>query len=203
MNRTTRRRSAAGFTFIETLIAGAILVIIAIGILPIFIRSMANNATGGELTQKVNSAESRLEEYYPLNVDNPNINWSTGTVRTTTNFYTRGVNPNANLGAATDRGWVTEGTLAQPVPAMPTGRGAVQWTRETRIQTYNIQEFEDSALNDFGELPPSFPPTPMLGSASIDMRHFELIEVDLSNATARYDAINTFNATRLTAIKTF
>ena len=196
--RHRSRSATAGFSVVEALIAAAILLIIAVGILPLFIRSMANTSTGGELSQKVNQAASREEEFYPYNKTNPLLNWGATTSLITNNYYTLGVDRNADLGTATDRGWAGEGWVPD------TSRGAIEWQRTTRIRNFNITDMENAALNDSGALPPTFPPTPMLGNANPDQVSFKEITVTLqSYGSGRMDAINSFNSMTFTEIKTY
>ncbi len=201
--RIYRRRRSSGFTLVESLIAAAIFLIVCVGVIPLFIRAMANNSTGGELTQKINQSDSRVEQFYPLNINDSSLNWAGGSTELVTmNYYTRGVDPDAALGLATDRGWVAEGATA------PGTRGPIQWQRTTRIRNYNIQDFSNAALNSFGELPSSFPPTPLAGGANVDEVSFKEIVVDLRNfesggAAQRIDGTNGFNSTRFATYKAF
>ncbi|MEO8521966.1 MAG: hypothetical protein ABI603_11415 [Acidobacteriota bacterium] len=183
---------------VEALIAAAILLIIAIGILPLFIRSIANNSTAGELSQKVNQTDARLEEYYPYNVANALLSWGGTAALTTNNYYTLGVDRTAALGTAADQGWAGEGWVPD------TTRGAILWQRTTRIRNFNISDMDNAALNDAGALPPSFPPTPLLGNADPVTVSLKEITVTLqSYGTGRMDAINSFNNMTFTNFKAF
>lgn len=196
--RRNRRRHGQGFSLIEALIASAILLIVAVGVLPLFIRSIANNSTGGELTQKVNQADSRLEEYLPYNVNNALLNWGATTDLTTQNFYTLGVNRNGDIGTTTDRGWAGEGWTPT------TARGEVLWQRTTRVRNFNIQEMNKAALNDDKELPsPYVAPTPLLGNADPVTVSFKELTVTMQNFGARLDSMTGYNATVFTIFKAF
>ncbi|HBL29260.1 MAG TPA: hypothetical protein DD490_20710, partial [Acidobacteria bacterium] len=64
MSAPPRRRllADAGFSILEVLVASALLLIIALGIVPLFARSIRENATGSDYTQATNGGRSRLEE---------------------------------------------------------------------------------------------------------------------------------------------
>lgn len=59
----------AGFSMIEVLIAAAMLLIVALGVLPLFTQAMVNNTAGAESTRVANHARTRAEEFlqYPFN----------------------------------------------------------------------------------------------------------------------------------------
>jgi len=79
VTRPRGRHRASGFSLVEALIAGAILLTIAIGILPLFIRSMVNNEGGSDFTQISNAAKGRAEELFELPFDSPTLAITTGT----------------------------------------------------------------------------------------------------------------------------
>ena len=55
------RTSEAGFSLIEGLVAAALLLIVTVGILPLFSRAMQNNAKGNDSTRQANGAVDELE----------------------------------------------------------------------------------------------------------------------------------------------
>ena len=57
---------AAGFTLIEVLIATALLASALIGVVPLFIRSMANNLEGSRLSEVTSQSRTHLEALYSL-----------------------------------------------------------------------------------------------------------------------------------------
>lgn len=66
-----RRQPAgeAGFSLVEVLVAALILLVIALGMVPLFTRSITSNVEGFENTEVSNFARSRAEEFlqYPFN----------------------------------------------------------------------------------------------------------------------------------------
>ena len=199
MHRRNRRRGQ-GFSLVEALIASAILLIVAVGILPLFIRSVANNATGGELTQKVNQADSRVEEFLPYNVNNAKLNWGATADLTTLNYYTLGVNRQGDIGTTADRGWAGEGWVP---PSSGPGRGEILWMRTTRVRNFNIQEMDKAALNDDKDLPTGFPPAPLLGNADPVTVSFKELTITMQNYSQRLDSMSGYNNTVFTAFKAF
>lgn len=75
------RPRASGFSLIEGLIAAALVLAIALGVLPLFTRSMINNEGGSDYTQISNAAKSRAEELFELPFNSPLLAINTGTDR--------------------------------------------------------------------------------------------------------------------------
>jgi hypothetical protein len=64
-------RRSTGFSLIEVLVAGAILLVIALGLVPVYMRSIRSNVEGFDYTQVSNWAKSRAEEYLQLPFGDP------------------------------------------------------------------------------------------------------------------------------------
>lgn len=60
-NRMRDRSGEAGFSIIESLIAAALLLIVVVGVLPLFTRSMLNNVRGNDSTRQSNGAIDTFE----------------------------------------------------------------------------------------------------------------------------------------------
>lgn len=67
----SRRRRQAGTSLIETLIAAAILMVIAISIFPMFHRAVANNLSGADASQATQHGRSQLDGLLALPIDSP------------------------------------------------------------------------------------------------------------------------------------
>jgi len=65
------KRSERGFSLIEVLVAAAILLVIALGLVPLYSRSIRSNVEGFDYTHVSNSAKSRAEEYRQLPFSSP------------------------------------------------------------------------------------------------------------------------------------
>lgn len=67
------RGGELGFSLIEVLIAAAILLVVALGVLPIFSQAIVNNRAGADYTQVTNIAKSELERLYSLPLSSPEL----------------------------------------------------------------------------------------------------------------------------------
>jgi prepilin-type N-terminal cleavage/methylation domain-containing protein len=67
------RRGEQGFSLIEVLIASGILLMVALGVLPIFAQAIVNNRAGADYTQATNYAKSELERLYALPFSHPDL----------------------------------------------------------------------------------------------------------------------------------
>jgi prepilin-type N-terminal cleavage/methylation domain-containing protein len=130
-------RSARGFTLIEVLIAAALLLAIAIGVLPLFTRAIISNVEGFDHTRVANAARSRTEQFaqYPFNSER--LTLQAGTNRIYDEYYSQ-----------RDHIW-TDGTEAD---ATADGDVAL-WTRTTTIQQLNVGDLATPL--DFNALPGS------------------------------------------------
>lgn len=66
-------RRQSGFSLIEVMVAAAILLVIALGLVPLYMRSIRSNVEGFDYTQVANWARSRAEEYFELPFSSPRI----------------------------------------------------------------------------------------------------------------------------------
>lgn len=63
---TTPERRSAGFPLLEVMVAGLILLVIALGLIPLYTRSIRSNVEGFDYSQVSNFAKSRAEEFRQL-----------------------------------------------------------------------------------------------------------------------------------------
>lgn len=148
----------AGFSLIEALIAIAILLFIALRMIPLFSRSILNNSAGSDHTVASTFAKDELEGLQDaafgssaLLIDDTEV------LRLTTDFWLPGT---ASVG---DETWV-------PTP-LPTGIKS-RWTRTTQVTQYSINAYDDWILEDDERKP---------GNAEPIEVHFKVIEVRLDN----------------------
>lgn len=100
------RRREGGMSLIEVLIAVLIMVVIALGILPLFSRSVRQNREGANYTDITNVARSALEEYLRLDFNAPEMTLPGGSTQLfTKQVYDRQL-----------QRWV-DSTVAIPAPA--------------------------------------------------------------------------------------
>lgn len=131
------RRSEAGLSIIEALVAAALLLIIAIGILPLFTRALVNNNAGNEYTKVSNFGKSRVEEAYQLPFNAAGLmTVPTGADEGVTVEHYRSDLDEWHAGA------VPSSPLPGPTPDNPFG-AQVPWRRTTTVRQYS-----STAIND-------------------------------------------------------
>ncbi len=123
--------SPGGFTLGEVLIAAGLLLIIAIGILPLFIRSIISNAEGFDHTRVANAARSRGEEFFQLPFNSEPLTLLAGTERVYDEYYSE-----------QNRVWI-DGTEAD---AQAAGDTALM-TRTMTIRQYNVNDLATPLAN--------------------------------------------------------
>ncbi len=153
-----RRRGEAGFSVIEALIAAGILLIIAIGLIPMFTQSILNNAAGSDSTQSSTFAKDELENLQEMNFNSPDLLLVGATTElTATDWWTQG-----SASSIGDEAW----TSTMPTTVRP------RWTRTTRVAQYSIGAFDDGAL---------LPVERKAGSTQPIEVHFKVVEVQLDS----------------------
>jgi type II secretory pathway pseudopilin PulG len=113
----------SGLTLIEALIAMALLLLVAIGILPLFTRSILNNAAGSEATQTANNARIQLEEMTRLPFNNLSIRLAGGS-----ELLMREVFSASDRDVLGDETWVDAGSVTGPV----------LYNRATRVRQFGL-----------------------------------------------------------------
>ncbi len=129
----------AGFSMIEALIAAAILLIIALGLIPLFTRSILDNNSGNDATQVTNHGKTRLEDLIqlPFNHQRLDVPGGADEGRTVESWTTGALN---QAGDPNERWW--DGTTP------PAGSGQVLWRRRTRVQQFSIGDLDDGVLDN-------------------------------------------------------
>jgi type II secretory pathway pseudopilin PulG len=128
-------QSTAGFSLVEVLIAAFILLIIALGLMPLFTRSIQMNVSGNDSTQLSNMARSRLEELYQMPFDHADLSITAGSERTEEQHW-----------SVSQHTW-----LAGPAPRSTDA----PWVRTTRIRQFALSGLIDD--NEDGELDQPLP----------------------------------------------
>jgi prepilin-type N-terminal cleavage/methylation domain-containing protein len=132
-----------GFSLVEVLIALAILAITLVGVLPLFARSISNNAEGNQLTEVTNRSRLRVEELLSLPFDAPDLEVPVGeTVLEVEELYSN----------AQDR-WFLEAEF--PADESPS------YARQTRVRQFSVSAISevDLELEDDEALPGGTDPT--------------------------------------------
>jgi type II secretory pathway pseudopilin PulG len=163
--RSPARGRTAGFSLVEAILASLILLVVALGVLPLFTRAMASNFAGAESTSLSNLATGRAEELYQLPFDHALLTVPVGsTERVIDEIWTI---PDPGTSSTDGHGYWK--------PATELSDGLVQWTRQTRIRQFSIN---DLLTND---------PTPLDGGTPPGSVHVK--EIDVEVASGRADGI--------------
>ena len=115
-----------GFSMIESLIAAAIIGIVAIGILPLFTRAMVDNMAGADYTRVTNYAKSKEEDFTRVPVLQPSIQVQPGDMQEMSTEY---MDPASLYWVATK-------------PSNP----LAVWTRVTTLTQYNLYDTDDDQM---------------------------------------------------------
>ena len=127
-NRAGRTRQQ-GLSLVEVMIAAALLLIIALGILPLFTRSIISNREGLDATEVSNLARTRLEEYVQLPFNDALMDVPGGATELVV----------ADHFSEKDHEW--------KVGATPTGSDHAMFTRTTTVRQYTIDPSQTSGLS--------------------------------------------------------
>jgi type II secretory pathway pseudopilin PulG len=148
----------AGFSIIEALIAAAILLIIALGLLPLFSRSISDNVSGNDASQATNGGRTELEELLLVPFNNDRMTVPGGAAMAETkDSWASGL---ADKTGDTDEGWWTD----------PAGHGTVLWSRTSQVRQYTISDLADGTLD-----------TPLPGGTQSTYIHLKELTVTVEN----------------------
>lgn len=151
------RRS--GFSLIEVLIAATLLLFIALGVLPLFTRSMIDNNSGAEATKVANMARSRLEQLYQLPFNSVEMTITGGTENILDQYFSEN-----------DHQW------KDGVPPND-GSDLVMWTRVATIRQYAVNALDDQELDPAEALPAGTDPS------RIHLKELEIVVQGLRAST--------------------
>lgn len=116
----------SGFSMVESLVAAAIIGIVAIGILPLFTRAMVDNMAGADYTRVTNYAKSKEEDFTRMPFLQQTIQVPAGQIQLMTTEY---MDPASQYWVATK-------------PANP----LAVWTRVTTFTQYNMYDTDDDQM---------------------------------------------------------
>ena len=146
-------RSSRGFSVVEVMIASAIFLLIAIGVLPLFTQSIKNNLSGREATEVSNHGRSKIEELLQMPFASPDMTVpSAGNVGETKEYW-----------SDTEKKW-------KPGDDPDPSEKAL-WLRTIRIRQYAISDLTDNNVLD----------NPLSGSTASGQVHLKEIEVEVES----------------------
>ena len=120
-------RRQRGFSLIEALIGSALLLIVVVGVLPLFARSMIDNTAGADYTRVTTFASGAAERFSQLGFNDPTIALSGGaTTRAIPEYYSE-----------TTKQW-----LAGSAPA------GTHWVRTTTVRQYDSSDGANDGVFD-------------------------------------------------------
>lgn len=133
---------------VEALIATGILLIIAVGMIPLFTRSIANNAMGNDYTQASAHGKTDLERWEKMPFSSNDLAIISGTTRQQVKYVRRGMNQQGTPVSDSDWTWTA-----------PANGATVMWTRTTQVRQFNVSAFDDGLLTASEALPAGTDPT--------------------------------------------
>jgi type II secretory pathway pseudopilin PulG len=167
MDRTARppRRplppAAGGYSLVEVLIAAALLLFIAIGVIPLFTRSIINNVAGADSTSLTSFSRSTTEALYQSPFSSPGVSPPIGETELLARDY---YSPKTKY-------W----TVLAPGDDPPADDPAL-WLRTVRVHQYNISSI--APLADDFELTAD---ERLDGGEDLAFVHLKEIEVELDS----------------------
>lgn len=126
-----RSAHEAGFSLIEVLVASVILLVILLGIIPLFLRSAANRQSGLESTAVGSYARTRAETLLELPFDHPQLTVPAGRDELEVVEYL----PQG------DREWTTDAAAA----------AAATWVRTTHVRQFGSGDLLDGDTDGDGD----------------------------------------------------
>jgi prepilin-type N-terminal cleavage/methylation domain-containing protein len=160
-----RPRTQAGFSLIEVLIASAIFLIIALGVLPLFAQAIRNNLSGRDATDVSNLGKSGVEEL--LKVPYENLTVPVGATWGCTAEY-------RILGGTS---WTATTAPTPPTPCttdnVTVASGDALWIRTIQVRQFSLEDLQKTGTAN-----------PLPGGAAAGLVHLKEIAVEVRNASA-------------------
>jgi len=152
MNRhSIRRRAERGFSLIEALFAGVLVLVMMLFILPLFTRAMSQNVAGRESSIASTHGKWTLEELNQLPLDRRQFELTSGDELVECKYWDRAA-----------KAWVDQ-ACGDSLPA------GTLWHRETRYQQFAISDLmDDRELN-----------TPTPGGTPFEFVHLRELAVEI------------------------
>jgi prepilin-type N-terminal cleavage/methylation domain-containing protein len=174
--RTARRsHEQAGMSLIEVLIAVLIMVVIAIGLLPLFNRSIRQNRDGSNYMELTNVARSTLEEYSQLDFNAQGLAVPAGQTMLLRHEY-----------------WSNAESRWLPLPDPNNPPATARWQRSVQIEQFTAGDLvEDRALDD-----------PLDGDTPEEFVHLKRIRVTVRPRWTAFDIFGRPTPIALQVVKT-
>lgn len=160
--------SEAGFSILEGLIAALLLLVVTLGILPLFSRAMNNNVKGNDSTRQSNGAIDAFETAValPFNSGAMTVAAGTSVAVTETLALKKVATPTGGIDQAISTRWELPADLgSDDVPVM---------NRVRTLQQYSFDDFADNQTFD----------NPLDADTEPRLVHFKVVDVSLQDATS-------------------
>ncbi len=145
-NICSERHREAGFSLVEGLIAAALLLVVAVSVLPLFMRALESNTRGGRASQISTLTIAALEEINQATVDRADFQLTgseSGVRETGTMFWDMGeLYDSGNPAKIGDERWVSTDSGTTPI----------LWSRELDVRKYSFADVHSSIEVEGGEL---------------------------------------------------
>lgn len=138
--RRCRPAAARGLSLVETTIAAALLLLVAVGVLPLFAQALSNNLAGADSSTASNTARSQVEELFQLPFNSNQLTLVTGNELVVESYY-----------SLADEEW-------KPGPEPPDNSDPALWTRTATIRQYSVAALQDGLLEPSEALEADAPP---------------------------------------------
>ncbi len=160
--------SEAGFSIVEGLIAALLLLVVTLGILPLFSRAMNNNVKGNDSTRQSNGAIDAFETAVALPFNSGAMTIAAGTSATVTETLAlkKIATPTGGIDQAVSTHWELPADLgSDDVPLM---------NRVRTLQQYSFDDYSDNQTFD----------NPLDADTEPRLVHFKVVDVSLQDATS-------------------
>jgi prepilin-type N-terminal cleavage/methylation domain-containing protein len=137
------RSGQRGFSVIEVMIAAAIFLIVALGLLPLFAQSIRNNVSGRDATDISNLGKSRVEELLQVPFDSLQV--PVGAEAACTAEYWSKLEQKWKAGTAPA---TAKTCLTKDVNVSGLGADAAVWVRTTRIQQFSLNDLQKNGTTN-------------------------------------------------------
>jgi hypothetical protein len=195
LDRTARRRREQGLSLVEVLIAALLLVIVALGLVPLITRAMASNVSGADSTTVSNHSKTGAEGLRQASFFWEELivpNGQTAALRT---YYWAQGDRDA-IGDAGE-GWTRMAVPPDPDTVLPPpvdpALGLIHWRRNQRVHYYHIDDLVgDGRFND-----------PLDGSTDPVFVHLKDFEVEVEGVEGASAVIGVRRRIAVRTLKAF
>ncbi len=131
MNRLPPSMKHCGFSLLEVLIAAALLLTVALAVLPLYVRSVMNTAAGRSSTEMATTGKEGMETLFPAPFGDPQLVIPNGSTQTTIQQFWDPADPPMSGGT-----W------------LPAATKDTAWSRTVTIQQYGLGDMYDNKMID-------------------------------------------------------